>query len=418
MKLLLVCHALAPGRGSEPGFGWYWAWYLSSEHEVWVLAHPQYQSEVDAYLAVHPNPNLHVVWLKATEWNPTRGMSGFHQHYFRWLRQAEQLARSMHLKTPFDLVHHISLSTISAPPKFWQLGIPFVWGPLGGAQTCPPQLRELFGDERWREWLRLVRLGLLHYYPPFRAAVRNSAALLSTNRETLHFLESAGGRNVRLFLDSGVVDDALPQLAPPRRRSPTVRVLWASAFERRKALPLALEAVALSRGTVPITLIVAGGEERDWMAKAAALGIASKVEFVGKLPPEQMLEEFRRADVFLFTSVRDSFGSVVLEAMGHGLPLVALDLHGVGAFVPNGAGIKVPVGSRAAVVRELSAALGRLAGDPDLRQQMGGEARKFAITQLWSRRAAQMNSLYRQVTSSDAQDPVPTQVQPDAGVQT
>ena len=37
MKVLLVSHAFSPGRGSEPGLGWNWAWYLSREHEIWAL---------------------------------------------------------------------------------------------------------------------------------------------------------------------------------------------------------------------------------------------------------------------------------------------------------------------------------------------------------------------------------------------
>ena len=417
MKILLACHAFAPGRGSEPGFGWNWAWSLSSDHEVWVLAHPEYRDEVDSYLAAHPNRQLHVVWLKATPWDPTKGMRGFHPHYFRWLRQAEHVGRTLHSENSFDLVHHISLGTISAPPTWWKLGIPFVWGPLGGAQNCPAQLRELFEGQQWREWVRLIRLRLLHHYPPFRSAVRNSAALLATNRETLQYLESAGGRNVPLFLDSGILDEALPEAPRLKEQPETVRILWASAFEKRKALPLALEALALSRGPVSMKLVVAGGDETDhWIVKADSLGIGDRVELMGKLPPKQMHEEFRRADIFLFTSVRDSFGSVVLEAMSHGLPVVAVDLHGVGAFVPSDAAFKIPVGSRLSVAQGLAAALDRLAGDPNLRHAMGSAGWRFASTQLWSKRAAQMNSLYGRVTLSSAREALSKQAQPDTAV--
>jgi glycosyltransferase involved in cell wall biosynthesis len=399
MKDLLVSHAFGPGRGSEPGLGWNWAWYLSTYHDIWVLAHPEFRADVESWLAERPNPKLRIVWLKATRWDPGKGQGGVAWHYLRWLRQAERVGVRLHADVRFDLVHHVSLGTISAPARWWRLGIPFVWGPIGGAQQCPAQLLGLFGRAQWREWLRSIRLSVLRRYPPFRMAVSKSAAVLATNHETIQFLRSVGAKSVPLFWDSGVVDESLPECPVVRSQRPTVRILWASRFQKRKALPLALEAMALRQASVPIKLVIAGrGDESGaWQTLAWSLGLQDCVEFLGELDPAQMRAEFQRADVFLFTSVRDSCASVVLEAMTHALPVVALDLHGVGAYMPEGAGIKVVAVSRTGTVRALSAALTRLALDPCLRHAMGLAGWRYAATQLWSTRAAQMTSLYRDV---------------------
>jgi len=400
MKVLQVCHAICPGRGSELGFSWNWATRLSREHDIWVLAHPEFRSEVEAHFAANPNPRLHFVWLKATAWNPRRGQRGVQWHYLRWLRQAQRVGRALHAEVGFDLIHHLSLSTISAPPAWWKLGVPFVWGPLGGAQVCPPALVELFGTHRWKEWLRPVRLALLRLYPPFRHAVTRSAVILATNLETREFLVAAGSRDVPLLWDSGVEDEGLPPRPVPRLQPTTVRILWASRFQRRKALPLALEALTLL-GAAPVTLVVAGGgsEARRWHLLVQKMGLQDRVQFLGDLDPVRMQEEFRRADIFLFTSIRDSFGTVVLEAMTHGLPVVALDIHGVAARVPDGAAIKVPAQSRAATAAALADALHRLVADPELRYQLGVAAWDYAATQMWSRRASEMSDLYRRVHS-------------------
>jgi glycosyltransferase involved in cell wall biosynthesis len=400
MKVLLVCHAFAPGRGSEPGFSWNWATRLSREHDIWVLAHPEFRSDVEAHFAAHPHPRLHIVWLDATAWDPRRGQRGVAWHYLRWLRQAQQVGRALHAEVRFDLIHHLSLSTISAPPAWWKLGVPFVWGPLGGAQVCPPALVELFGTHRWREWLRPVRLALLRVYPPFRQAVKRSAVIMATNDETRQFLVDAGSRDVPLLWDSGVEDEGLPPRPVPRAQPATVRILWASRFQRRKALPLALEALRLL-GDASATLVVAGGggEARRWRFLVQKMGLQDRVQFLGDLDPVWMQREFQRADIFLFTSIRDSFGTVVLEAMTHGLPVVALDIHGVAARVPDGAAIKVPAQSRTATAVSLAAALDRLVADPGLRHQIGAAAWDYAATQMWSQRASEMSDLYRRVHS-------------------
>jgi glycosyltransferase involved in cell wall biosynthesis len=402
MKVLLVSHAFSPGRGSEPGLGWNWAWYLSREHEIWALAHPEFRADVESWLIRRPNPNLHVVWLKATDWDPTKGQAGVAWHYLRWLKHAEQEGRRLHAEHNFDLVHHVSLNTISAPVGWWKLGIPFVWGPVGGAQACPTELLGLFGEARWLEWVRALRLRALRHYPPFRASVAKSAAVLATNHETVRFLQSAGARHVPLFWDSGVVDEALPERPAPRTASPVVRILWASRFLKRKALPLALEAVARIQSTVPLKLVIAGGgDEADrWQAMAASLRLGDRVEFLGELGPDGMRDQFRKADIFLFTSVRDSCASVVLEAMTYALPVVTLDIHGVGAYMPDAAGIKVAAASRTATVRALASALDTLAADPVLRNTMGMEGWHYAATQRWSRRAEQMSALYRRLAST------------------
>ncbi len=93
-----------------------------------------------------------------------------------------------------------------------------MWGPVGGAQACPTELLGLFGEARWLEWARALRLRALRHYPPFRACVTKSAAVLATNHETVRFLQSAGARHVPLFWDSGVVDEVLPERPAPRRR--------------------------------------------------------------------------------------------------------------------------------------------------------------------------------------------------------
>jgi len=90
----------------------------------------------------------------------------------------------------------------------------------------------------------------------------------------------------------------------------------------------------------------------------------------------------------------------VLEAMTYALPVVTLDIHGVGAYMPQGAGIKVAAGSRAVTVRALASALDTLAADPELRNTMGMEGWHYAATQLWSRRAEQMSALYRGLVST------------------
>src|SRR5207249_529265 len=106
------------------------------------------------------------------------------------------------------------------------------------------------------------------------------------------------------------------------------------------------------------------------------------------------------ADAFLFTSLRDSYGMQVLEAMGHGLPILTLDHQGVGTFVPPDAGIKVPVTNPHETVTGIVSAIRELALHPQIRRSLGDAGRAFAETQTWERRAERMSKLYEEVLSA------------------
>jgi glycosyltransferase involved in cell wall biosynthesis len=112
-----------------------------------------------------------------------------------------------------------------------------------------------------------------------------------------------------------------------------------------------------------------------------------------------MREAFLGAHAFVFTSLRDSFGTVVLEAMAHGLPVVTLDHQGVGTFLPEAAAIKVPVTTPEDTVRLLAEAIDRLAADEALRLRMAQAAWRFAQAERWDRRAERMLALYEEVLS-------------------
>ncbi|WP_146214742.1 glycosyltransferase family 4 protein [Azospirillum thermophilum] len=397
LKVLIVGHACCPGVGSEPGLTWNWATSLAEHHDVWLVAHPAHRDRVEAALADRPVPGLSVHWVElGPSWDPwdrSRGERGIHLHYLLWQHAAFRESARLHGRVRFDVTHHVSWGTINAPPRLWQLDVPFVWGPIGGGQSAPLRFRRYLGPGVAKEALRATRLALLPLQPSLRAAARRSAAVLATNRETARLLERAGCPVVHLFLDNGVTPDALQAgWAPPADR---LELLWAGRIETRKALPLALHAMARMR-TLPVRLTVAGdGAERQrCQALAASLGLQDSVRFLGMVPRERMDALFAGSSALLFTSLQDAFGSVVLEAMAAGLPVLGLDHQGVGAMIPDQAALKAPVTSPAAAIAGLEQGMRRLLADHDLLRRMGAAARAHAATESWPERARRMADIY------------------------
>ncbi|MFQ3594916.1 MAG: glycosyltransferase [Sphingomonadaceae bacterium] len=112
------------------------------------------------------------------------------------------------------------------------------------------------------------------------------------------------------------------QSHPPTRRS---TVLVAGRLVAQKNVGLALDAFALAAAQRDLRLIIAGdGPERPALeARAAALGLAHRIRFIGHLPG--LGAPMEGADVLLLTSRYEGTPAVVLEALASGVPVVATD---------------------------------------------------------------------------------------------
>jgi len=231
--------------------------------------------------------------------------------------------------------------------------------------------------------------------------VRVSLVTLATNQETADLLRRAGARDVTLFLDSGIPESFLSNGDISKPNNESLTLLWAGRMQHRKALPLALEALA-EASDVKVRLLIAGDGEmrKPWEDCARRLRVEAKVTFLGEIPWDDMPRLYQSADAFLFTSLRDSFGTQVLEAMAHALPILTLDHQGVGTFVPCNAAIKIPLTTPSDTRTGVAEGIRWLARNPDARGRMGEAGRAFARTQTWERRAEWISKLYEEVLSA------------------
>lgn len=161
--------------------------------------------------------------------------------------------------------------------------------------------------------------------------------------------------------------------APARGRAPTVDVVWLGGLVPVKRPDLLLEAVA-ALPDVRATL-VGGGELEDVVRRQCdRLGLDARVRILGHR--EDPAPELAAADLYALTSVAENCPLALLQAMASGLPVVVPAVGGVPEVVRDGVeGLVLPPGDPAA----LTEALGRLVGDPDLRDRMGRASRERVL---------------------------------------
>jgi glycosyltransferase involved in cell wall biosynthesis len=79
-----------------------------------------------------------------------------------------------------------------------------------------------------------------------------------------------------------------------------------------------------------VTLLIAGqGPEKAALARlAAAVGVASRVRFLGSIPHERLREIYSAADALVLASSREGWPNVLLESMACGTPVIASNVWG------------------------------------------------------------------------------------------
>lgn len=112
---------------------------------------------------------------------------------------------------------------------------------------------------------------------------------------------------------------------------------WKGTIFLIKALPLVLEKYPNSK------LIIAGtGPELEFLKnQASELGLQNRIEFLGLIPPSDLLSYYKSADVFVLPSINlkgktEGLGVVLLEAMAAGCPVIGSAVGGIPDIIKNG----------------------------------------------------------------------------------
>jgi glycosyltransferase involved in cell wall biosynthesis len=305
--------------------------------------------------------------------------------------------------TQFDLVHHLTFNSFLVPGIWWGISRPLILGPLGGGQICPPALLPLFGAGRVIEWLRSTLIRASQWSPIHRFNCHRANLILAANQDTARQIPAAAQPKLRLLLETAIAP--LPVGAPPHSRSAdnSVRLLWVGRLEKRKALPLALRALAKAMDSglvIRLTVVGIGPDEKALKELSDELGLAAQVDWLGRCPRDEVDQLMANHDVFLFTSVRDTSGNVLLEAMRAGLPVITLNHQGAAEMTTDQTAIRVTPTTLAETVQGLASACCALAGDPERRRRLGQAGREHVLQfHTWEQRVAQMNVVYNELAA-------------------
>lgn len=401
LRVLQVAFACHPQESMETRIGWNRAVHAARRHGVTVLHgnpdHAETLAAAAAELGLSDRLRFIAVercWMSKLY---NRTATTYYLGYRAWHACALKISRALHADEPFDLVHQTTFCGFREPGEGWRLAAPFVWGPVGGTQSFPTAyLGQLGPRSAWIEVCRnAINAWQLRFSRRVRRATRAASVLVAATQKAADDIQRTSGRRVPVQLETGLVEPAGPPREPRRADAP-FKILWSGRLRAWKTLPLLLKALPLLPTDVDWRLRVlgVGACEKEWKRLANRLGLADRIEWVGWPEYDQTLPHYRWADAFAFTSMRDTSGTGLLEALAAGTPIVGVDHQGAADIMTPRCALPVPVGRPRDTINGFATSLTTLARDPKLWRQLSDGARSEAEGHTWESQAETLLQWY------------------------
>lgn len=403
-RVLAVSWACDPYESMESRVGWNRVMGAARNHEVWVLHGGRASSEVLEAYAAEANPSARIHFIEV-EHGPAGTAIGeqwgvFWRRYRRWQARVAEQAKLLHAEHSFHLVHQVNLCTFREPGQLLSLGVPFIWGPIGGTHNLPWRFLtqcDLMGG--CREVSRAaINTWQLAASRRIRRAAQSAAKVFAASQAAQRDLASWLGAESEVLLETGISSVCQDERQPSTPDRP-FRLTWAGRHRTWKGLPLLLRALARLPKHLRWELRVLGVGDRQarWRRLADRLGVSEHIDWIGWPSYAETLPHYRWADAFVFTSLRDTSGTGLLESLAVGTPIIGLDHQGAADIMTPDSSMPIAVESPGQVISDLAQAIVTLAGDPELWAQKSARSKTQAKRFLWSNLASKIEDEYQRV---------------------
>lgn len=367
MKILIAAAACHPTSGSEAYVGWQAVSQLRHDHDLWVLTSGWCREGIESFLEKNPDwRNVQFFYVdKALPDHPNRLVARMFSwiRYRKWCLLAAKVGERLAAEVKFDLAQHVTMATWRTGSPLSGIGIPWIWGPIGGGENFPATMLPVLSPVAIVfEIVRGLNTMIAKRSPSVRSAAGSAALVLPNNPETESLVVSLGvpRERIRRLCQSFLPEERLERLKRKGSITPRecgeLRCLAGGNLEGRKGVAIALHAlVQLKREGIPFryTYLGRGPEFAHLKALADRLGIAERVNFVDSLSGDEYIQALQSSHVYLLPSLREGVPVTQMEAMAAGCVPVVADCGGAGPMASSAGSKPVKVSTPAAMAQHI-----------------------------------------------------------------
>ena len=268
-------------------------------------------------------PSLQIPMAEVIEWEEPRWFSQHERFnamlkpwYFDFYRRSKrEIFKLIARGESFDIFHQLTPIAIRYPTPCIGFNTPYIIGPLSGGLPTPQSFRMECGSAPWYTQLRYLDQIRLRYDPLLKRTYSAAALVLGAAPYIRELLGSIHLKRFDVECEVGIDSLASLRVHPGSRSHGDIHLLYVGRAIRTKGLRDLIRAMA-RLSDLKVKLIAAGdGEDLGaCVEEARALGVAGKIQFLGRVPRADVERLYSTADVFVFPSFREPTGGVILRS--------------------------------------------------------------------------------------------------------
>lgn len=229
--------------------------------------------------------------------------------------------------------------------------------------------------------------------PLLRAIWRGASFRTVCSHELAKLGKAADLSSEFIVIPNGVETERFKPTVRPTNSK--VKILFIGRLIPRKGFQRIIRALprvrALTQEPFEVEVVGSGAARPDLDALAEELHVSDLIHYVGTVPYDKLEKSYQYADIFVLTSLSEGMPSVILEAMGCGLPIIASDVGGNNEIVREGDNGYLITGDDIELIAQR---LAILINDRQLRERMGQRSRALALAYDWRHIMDKYLSLY------------------------
>lgn len=411
-----MAYAISPYRGSEYAVAWNYVAHMSKYHRLTVVYgasgnHMGDVVEMEEYARSHTMANVRFIAVKpdklarALNWPNRHGffVYSFYYAYRRWHWQVYKQVLELLKTDHFDLVHYVGMIGYREPGYLWKLGLPYVWGPVSGANNAPWQLMKhmpLLGRVKLT-FRSLANTIQFHTKRRLKKALKATDILLTATSENQQKFRQVHHKDSICLPENSITGTIT--LDESKFNNPAkYTIIVIGRLDARKSVGIFLEALAQvrNRDKLHVDIVGDGPLRARLQGYDREHGLDGLITWHGQLPRVEAVKIFNRAHLHVITSVSEGNPTTIWEAMSYGVPTMSFDHCGMHDTICDKCGIRIPIAKRYDdCVFSIAHNIDVLLEYPERFYQLAKGTIECAKKYTWAKREIILNQLYGNLLS-------------------
>lgn len=329
MKILYIAYSCNPFNGSEDSIGFNIPWSNAMSNDVYVITRSDLKTNIEKLLNGNKKRNIKFYYVDVPP---------LCQHLFKgclysarllfWNRNVYKLAKILCDNERIEIIHQITPVEFRAIGNYGKINnIKFIVGPVGGAENIPqPLMYYLKKKDKLAEIFRMCINCFFRKYLVISKKIDRCDYFLFANEETFQFLnlKDIASRSY-IVSEIGIHKDDIISNKNINKKMYRPVFLVCGRIVYRKGHQLLLDALEqLDEHLDYECLIVGSGDKMAELEKNILSNkqLNKKVKIIGEVYYKEIQTMYMKADVLVLPSLRETTGTVILEALSKGVPLI------------------------------------------------------------------------------------------------